>query len=95
VTATEFHQRLRAGHLAGGARRMTPHPPELVGQAIVFAIKTGEAHVLVADPPRPIVPENWGGLLAGPGPGVSPPATAPGAPSGDTTAVASGESEPR
>lgn len=56
VTATEFHQQLRAGHLLTGARAITPDPPELVAQAIALAIRTGEAHVLVADPPKPIVP---------------------------------------
>src|ERR1035441_7838941 len=55
VTATEFHSRLRAGHLVSGARRITPDPPELVGQAIAFALRSGEAHVLVRDPPLPIV----------------------------------------
>lgn len=67
VTATEFHSRLRAGHLVSGARRITPDPPELVGQAIAFALRSGEAHVLVRDPPLPIVPgesEGWGALLA-------------------------------
>ncbi len=67
VTATEFHQRLRAGHLVAGAHRIRPDPPELVAAAIAFAVTTGEAHVLVADPPRPIVPgdtEGWGALLA-------------------------------
>ena len=67
VTATEFHLRLRAGRLSPGARHITPDPPELVGKAIAFAIQTGEAHVLVADPPRPIVPgeeRGWGALLA-------------------------------
>ena len=55
VTATEFHDRLRAGHVAEGARKIPPHPAELVGEAIAFAITTGEAHVLVGDPPRPII----------------------------------------
>ena len=67
VTATEFHSRLRAGHQVSGARRITPDPPELVGLAIVFALRSGEAHVLVADPPLAIVPgesEGWGALLA-------------------------------
>src|SRR5664280_31349 len=67
VTATEFHQHLRAGRLLPGARTIPPDPPELVGQAIVLAIRTGEAHVLVSDPPRPITPgddEGWGALLA-------------------------------
>jgi NADP-dependent 3-hydroxy acid dehydrogenase YdfG len=62
VTATEFHDRLRAGHMADGARNIPSHPPELVGEAIAFAITTGEAHVLVGDPPRPIIPrqnEGW------------------------------------
>jgi short-subunit dehydrogenase len=71
VTATEFHQKLRAGHLAAGARHITPDPPELVAQAIVMAVRTGEAHVLVADPPQAIVPgdsEGWGALLARQGP---------------------------
>src|ERR1019366_7795442 len=67
VTATEFHQRLRAGHLVTGGRTITPDPPELVGQAIAMAISTGTPHVLVADPPKGIEPgdsEGWGVLLA-------------------------------
>jgi short-subunit dehydrogenase len=71
VTSTEFHQNLRAGHLAAGARHITPDPPALVAQAIVMAVRTGEAHVLVADPPKAIVPgdsEGWGALLARQGP---------------------------
>jgi len=67
VTATEFHERLRAGHVLSGARAIPRDPPELAGQAVVFAVRSGEAHVLVADPPRPIVPgdnEGWGTLLA-------------------------------
>ncbi len=67
VTATEFHQRLRAGELRGGGHAIAPDPPELVGEAIAYAIRGGEAHVLVADPPRAIVPgdaEGWGALLA-------------------------------
>lgn len=67
VTATEFHERLRAGHLAPGAWRIQPDPPEIVAKTIVFAIESGEAHILVADPPRPIAPgdtEGWGALPA-------------------------------
>jgi NAD(P)-dependent dehydrogenase (short-subunit alcohol dehydrogenase family) len=67
VTATEFHQRLRAGTFRGGAPSIPADPPELVGEAVAFAIRTGEAHVLVADPPRSILPgdsEGWGALLA-------------------------------
>jgi short-subunit dehydrogenase len=67
VTATEFHQNLRAGHILGGARRIPPDPPELAARAILFAIESGEGHVLVADPPRAIVPgsdDAWAALLA-------------------------------
>ncbi len=76
VTASEFHDRLRAGHLASGARNIPRDPPKLVGEAIAFAISTGEAHVLVGDPPRPIIPgddEGWGSLLARQGPGATGP----------------------
>ena len=76
VTATEFHDRLRAGHLVSGARAIPPDPPELAAAAIAFAIRSGEAHVLVADPPRPIVPgdnEGWGALLARQAPGGATP----------------------
>ena len=75
VTATEFHERLRAGAFRGGAHGISADPPELAAQAIAFAIRTGEAHVLVADPPHPIVPgdsEGWGALLARQGPGPAP-----------------------
>ena len=54
VTATEFHDRLRAGTLAPAASAVVPDPPELAARAVVFAIETGEPHVVVADPPRPI-----------------------------------------
>jgi len=53
--------------MLGAAPDGAPDPPELVAEAIVFAIRGGEAHVLVADPPRPIVPgdnDDWGALLA-------------------------------
>jgi short-subunit dehydrogenase len=43
VTATEFHQALRAGSFRGG--HVEPHPPELVAEAIRRAIETGEAEV--------------------------------------------------
>jgi len=67
VTATEFHEHLRAGALVSGARRIQPDPPELAAAAIAFAAQTGEAHVLVEDPPRAIVPgsdDAWAALLA-------------------------------
>jgi short-subunit dehydrogenase len=75
VTATEFHDRLRAGRLAPGARNIPRDPPELVAEAISFAITSGEAHVLVADPPKPIVPGDggaWSALLARQGPPAAP-----------------------
>jgi len=56
VTDTEFHQSLRAGHMVSGPWSVQKDPPELVARAIEFAITSGEAHVLVRDPPLPIVP---------------------------------------
>lgn len=67
VTAIEFHQRLRAGRLVSGGRRIPPDPPEFVAEAIVFALHTGEPHVLAGRPPTPIAPgdsQGWGALLA-------------------------------
>jgi len=67
VTATEFHQHLRAGSFAGGGHQIPVDPPELAAEAIAFAITSGAAHVLVSDPPREIVPgsdDGWAALLA-------------------------------
>ncbi len=55
-TDTEFYSVLRAGHAPAGGGTMGRDRPELVAQAIVFAIRTGEAHVLVNDPPQAIDP---------------------------------------
>lgn len=88
VTATEFHRHLRAGAFVAGGRTIPVDPPELAARAIAYAIASGEAHVLVADPPQPITPGDaagWGALLARqaprreatpehPGGAVSPPA---------------------
>jgi len=60
VTATEFHQRLRAGALVSGGPPIAPDPPELVARAISFAIQSGEAHVLVDDPPQLLTPGDGG-----------------------------------
>ncbi len=76
VTTTEFHDHLRAGHMTSGARNIPRDPPELVAEAIAFAISTGEAHVLVGDPPRPITPgdgDGWSALLAPQAPGAAVP----------------------
>ena len=51
VTATEFHSSLRAGTLRGGGH-FVPQPPEMVAEAILQAIKTGEADVAI--PPTPM-----------------------------------------
>ena len=59
VTATEFHQTLRAGHITGvgtpgEATRPTPHSADYVALAIARAIRTGEAEVVVPyGPERP------------------------------------------
>lgn len=73
VTATEFHRNLRAGRLVAAALAIPADPPELVASAIAYTIETGAAHVLVDDPPRPIVPgsdDAWAALLARQAPGA-------------------------
>lgn len=67
VTATEFHEHLRAGSILRTAAGITPDPPELAARAVLFALESGAPHVLVADPPRAIEPgsdDAWGALLA-------------------------------
>ena len=54
LTATEFHDHLRAGAIVPGGRRGDPDPPELAAEAVAFALTTGTPHVLVADPPHAI-----------------------------------------
>jgi short-subunit dehydrogenase len=53
VTDTEFHQKLRAGGLAGGGgnARFPAHPASYVAEAILRAIDTGEAEVVVPHGP--------------------------------------------
>ena len=52
VTATEFHQSLRAGQVTGEAHpgqtaRPTPHSADYVALAIARAIRTGEVEVVI------------------------------------------------
>jgi len=55
VTDTEFHQSLRAG-VGPSGRSIPKDPPELVAEAIEFAITSVEAHVLVDETPTAIGP---------------------------------------
>ncbi len=48
VTATEFHQSLAAGaRVGGGSWAAKPHPPEMVAEAIVGLIESGEEEVML------------------------------------------------
>jgi short-subunit dehydrogenase len=48
VTATEFHQSLAAGsRVGGGSWAVKPHPPEMVAEAIIGLIESGEEEVLL------------------------------------------------
>ena len=49
ITATEFHQSLRAGSMRGGAH-IQAHSAELVAEAIRRAIETGDAEVFPIPP---------------------------------------------
>ena len=49
ITATEFHQTLRAGSMRGGGR-LVPEAPEVVARAILEAIRSAAAEVVV--PPQ-------------------------------------------
>lgn len=46
ITETEFHQVLRAGQVAGKSP-FAPHTPELVAQAVLRAIETGEEEIVL------------------------------------------------
>ena len=52
VTATEFHDKLRAGAMGTGGGSLTPHSPCYVAKAIVRAILTGEAEVVIPHGPE-------------------------------------------
>ena len=54
VTATEFHDKLRAGQLVRGAHSIVPDPPEVVADAIIFAIEGGDEDVMVGPPARAV-----------------------------------------
>jgi NAD(P)-dependent dehydrogenase (short-subunit alcohol dehydrogenase family) len=47
VTATEFHDTLRAGKGPGGRPGLKPQPPELVADAIAHLIATGEEEAIL------------------------------------------------
>jgi short-subunit dehydrogenase len=51
VTDTEFHKSLRAGGFPGGGGRLPAHPPEHVAVAILRAIVTGEAEIVIPHGP--------------------------------------------
>jgi len=66
--------------MSTGARSHAAHMPEAVtfeqAAELPMAVRSGEAHVLVANPPRPIVPEDnegWSALLARQAPGAATP----------------------
>jgi short-subunit dehydrogenase len=58
VTATEFHDKLRAGAKGARGGGLTPHSPRYVAKAIVRAILTGEAEIVI--PHGPERPEEMG-----------------------------------
>jgi short-subunit dehydrogenase len=47
VTATEFHDNVRAAVMGPGGGGLTPHSPRYVAKAIVRAIRTGEADIVI------------------------------------------------
>lgn len=52
ITSTEFHDKLRAGSVPSGAGDLTPHSPEYVARAIIRALHTGEAEVVIPHGPE-------------------------------------------
>ncbi|MGH7640353.1 MAG: SDR family NAD(P)-dependent oxidoreductase, partial [Candidatus Dormibacteria bacterium] len=52
VTATEFHQSLRAGEFRGRPNGPPPDPPELVAAAIAEAIRSGSGDLEAGGPSR-------------------------------------------
>jgi short-subunit dehydrogenase len=52
ITNTEFHEKLRAGSVPSGAGDLIPHSPEYVAKAIIRALYTGEAEVVIPHGPE-------------------------------------------
>ena len=52
VTATEFHDKLRAGAMGAGGGGLTSHSPRYVAKAILRAILTGKAEIVVPHGPE-------------------------------------------
>src|SRR5215212_9108849 len=52
VTATEFHDKLRAGAMGAGGGGLTPHSSRYVAKTIVRAVLTGEAEVVIPHGPE-------------------------------------------
>jgi short-subunit dehydrogenase len=52
VTATEFHARLRAGAIGAGGGGLIPHSQRYVAKAIVRAILTDEAEIVIPHGPE-------------------------------------------
>lgn len=57
VTATEFHDRLRAGAISEAGRKFEPDPPERVARAILDLIRTGDEEMV-------LVPEHLRGNVS-------------------------------
>jgi short-subunit dehydrogenase len=53
VTATEFHEVLRQGATPSRRLPFDPQTPESVAQAIIRAIETGEAEIVLGHSPAP------------------------------------------
>lgn len=52
ITATEFHDTLRAGSIPSGGSGLVPHSPQYVAKAIIRALHTGKAEVIIPHGPE-------------------------------------------
>lgn len=59
ITDTEFHDHLRAGRMSAQARAIVPDPPELVAEAILRAIKSGDPEVELQGRGRAAASPGW------------------------------------